>query len=45
MKKLIVPILLLCGSAAMIALGAAFGQYSDVLAKAIRVCLECIGLG
>ena len=30
---------------ALVALGAANGGARDVLAKAIRICSECIGLG
>ena len=29
----------------MIALGAARGEVQVVLSKAIRICLECIGIG
>ena len=30
---------------ALLALGLARGEFSDVLAKAMRICLECIGIG
>ncbi len=36
---------LLAASAALISAGAAAGQHVQVLAKAIRICLECIGIG
>ncbi len=32
-------------SAVLITAGLLLGQYSQVLTKAIRVCLECIGIG
>jgi hypothetical protein len=35
----------LAAAAALIAAGILLNQNSDVLAKAIRVCLECIGVG
>ena len=31
--------------AALAGVGLALSQQGDVLAKAIRVCLECVGLG
>lgn len=31
--------------AVMIALGVADGQHSEVFEKAVRICLECIGIG
>ena len=30
---------------AFIALGIARGEHSEVLKKAVRICLECIGIG
>lgn len=30
---------------ALILLGAAEGQNGQVLAKAVRICLECVGIG
>ena len=37
--------LLLAGSLAMCLFGALTGQADSVLAKAIKICMECIGLG
>lgn len=36
---------LLLGSALLTGLGLALGQQTEVLAKAVRVCLECVGIG
>ena len=36
---------LLAAALAMCAFGAAAGQTEDVLEKAARICMECIGLG
>ena len=30
---------------AFVVIGVARGEYLDVLSKAVRVCLECIGIG
>ena len=34
----------ICGLALLI-LGAAQGGYQNTMAKAIRICMECIGIG
>ena len=36
---------LLCASVTLIILGVMNGGALDVLAKAVRICSECIGLG
>lgn len=41
----IVTAALLAAGALLAAAGAAMGQHQQVLAKAIRICLECIGIG
>lgn len=37
--------LLLAAGAALTGLGLALGQQTAVLYKAVRVCLECVGIG
>lgn len=36
---------LLAVALAFIAIGALNGEYREVLGKAVRICLECIGIG
>lgn len=38
-------LLLLGIGAALVAIGAAMGQPAAVMAKAVRVCMECVGIG
>ena len=38
-------VLTVSAGAGLLAAGIVLGQYKDVLQKAIRVCLECIGIG
>lgn len=40
-----VTLAVLIASGAMIAAGAARGEPDIVLAKAIRICMQCIGIG
>lgn len=45
MKKRIIIFCLAAVSLAMIIIGVIDGQPSEVLAKAVTVCLECVGIG
>ena len=36
---------LLAAAALLIAVGIAAGQPDDVLVKAVRICMECVGIG
>ncbi len=45
MKKRGFTILTLILAAALVAVGVTEGQAKEVLMKAVRVCLECIGVG
>ena len=45
MKKRIVLVILAALALAFTVTGCLKGQPADVLAKAITVCLECIGIG
>ena len=44
MKRL-APWFTLLAAAALTAAGLFSGQYAAVLQKAVRVCLECVGIG
>lgn len=44
-KKSVLRFGALAVSAALIAAGLALGQHQEVLQKAVRICLECIGIG
>ena len=37
--------ILLAAGAALTVFGLWQGQYASVLAKAIRICMECVGIG
>ena len=41
----IIRIVLLVAAIILIFIGLILEQYSSVLAKAVRICLECIGIG
>ena len=45
LKNALPPALLLAISAALVVIGAAQGQAAQVLAKAVKICLECVGIG
>lgn len=44
-KKRVVQIVLLLTGVAFILYGASRGEVEIVLSKAVRICLECIGIG
>ena len=44
-KKAVVQVLLIAAGMAMVCFGALRGEAGAVLNKAIRLCLECVGIG
>ena len=44
-KRALLGLSLAAVGVAMMAVGAADGEYREVFEKAIRICLECIGIG
>lgn len=45
MKKNVWAILLISAAVILIAVGVMLGQPGEVLRKAVRICMECVGLG
>lgn len=45
MKKNLPAWLTLAAAFALIGVGLSQGQHTQVLSKAIRVCMECVGIG
>ena len=45
MKRGALTALLLALGAVLTAVGCLLGQHGAVMAKAVRVCLECVGIG
>ncbi|MDR1797342.1 MAG: thioredoxin [Clostridiales Family XIII bacterium] len=44
-RRFVFSLVLIAGGVCLLALGAAQGQAAEVMQKAVRVCLECIGIG
>lgn len=44
-KKALSQVVLLASGAVMLGLGAMRGEVETVLSKAIKLCLECVGIG
>lgn len=45
MKKMIIRLAIAAIGVVLLILGLVQGDYSDTLQKAIRICMECIGIG
>ena len=45
MKKYIWPVVLIVVAVVLIAVGIMLNQPADVLHKAAKICMECVGLG
>ena len=44
-RRWVLPVCFLCIGFLMMTLGIARGEHHTVLEKAIKICLECIGIG
>lgn len=45
MKRNLPALLTLAAAAVLVAVGLARGENAQVLSRAIRVCMECVGIG
>ena len=45
MKSRWLPLLLMAAALALVGAGVAMGQPAQVMTKAVRICMECVGLG
>lgn len=45
MKEKIIPVILILTGAVLITIGVKNGDASDVMKKAVMICLECVGIG
>ena len=45
MKKNLPALLILAAAVLLIVVGIFQGQHTQVLAKAVRICMECVGIG
>ena len=44
-KRLVLRLVSLAAGIGLLVLGFVQGQFADVLQKAVKICLECIGIG
>ena len=45
MRKDLPAVLIIACAAVLITVGVIAGQHTEVLNKAVRVCMECVGIG